>query len=862
MSMDNVQLKQEELLNDDIVLSDINPISNTNSIDDSATGEKVADTISRIWAAINNKLTRVVNSVNGRTGVVILSAEDVGLGNVDNVSYTEIKQWVLDQLEAAFNKHVLKLYPNMDAVYAVCETADKSYDKVPFYCEHKDANDLRAYIGYYFWDNESSILNFESRPIGSIGYTDNSLIYIPDNGGDTYNPRNFPMGGLGVNIHPDEEALMIVNGTSKEDSGLRIDPAKLPGGMRYSDSIYQETLQSDTTAILAGYSSAKGSPVSIYLNDVQITSTNGFYINKLLEKPLTTNTTIYTNFKWNTNGTTNGVKDVVLMARQPAIGIVTSAPSSAQPDVPYEIRFYSVKPYSDDAFGIKLYTSHTEGDFTDTILGLHLSEDTTNGMPLSGLQALSTKRKLNDTATQSTPYGSIVTPWGFETGVNNGLFIESDTALCIYPRKSARPVADHGFIWGGSTESSRLAYGSEIAINWIDEKRFDSEVSTTDFSSSTPENGYASKPSELSLNLYKFIRGTDESTAGINPPYKFTNASGLRVLRAQNEAYIDKRDITNAEFSELGITDGKDAEGNTILMPKIMQHLSGVSVNVGKFLEILPKNTLKADDYYEGGKVQVRIGSGLKESITYTDIGDDEPAGWTDEYENYVISRDSGLTFEEIPLGFMLLESEPTDWKYGFLNYYQKTINGYYYNNAFYEESTYETEIPPEGGQVYYDRASKTTYYYGTNTSRFYKTTYVSHNIVRSGMGENYTQAWSGNDLVAPTFGGDIEYYAKGPVPFSGLIGAGYTVYLRNRNNRIMLDIDEDSGLYLNENGKLAYAIPTYTLGHHYSSGQLIRRNGTSIYLVIQSFTARGWTADEPGVVPDAAYCIRFAMDT
>ena len=46
MSMDNVQLKQEELLNDDIVLSDINPISNTNSIDDSATGEKVADTIS------------------------------------------------------------------------------------------------------------------------------------------------------------------------------------------------------------------------------------------------------------------------------------------------------------------------------------------------------------------------------------------------------------------------------------------------------------------------------------------------------------------------------------------------------------------------------------------------------------------------------------------------------------------------------------------------------------------------------------------------------------------------------------------------------------------------------------------------
>ena len=104
MSIDNMQLKQEDVLNDNVVLTDIFPISNTKSIDDSATGEKLQQTISRIWEAINNKLTRVVNSVNGRTGVVVLTKDDVGLGNVDDVSYDEIKEWVISQLEAYFQK--------------------------------------------------------------------------------------------------------------------------------------------------------------------------------------------------------------------------------------------------------------------------------------------------------------------------------------------------------------------------------------------------------------------------------------------------------------------------------------------------------------------------------------------------------------------------------------------------------------------------------------------------------------------------------------------------------------------------------------------------------------------------------------
>ena len=103
MSVDNVRLKQESMNTDgQQILEDINPVSNTNSINDSASGEKLAETLNRIWNTINNKLTRVVNSVNGRTGPVILTSDDVGLGNVDNVSYADIKAWTIQTIQEMF----------------------------------------------------------------------------------------------------------------------------------------------------------------------------------------------------------------------------------------------------------------------------------------------------------------------------------------------------------------------------------------------------------------------------------------------------------------------------------------------------------------------------------------------------------------------------------------------------------------------------------------------------------------------------------------------------------------------------------------------------------------------------------------
>ena len=107
---DNIQLKQEEIVGNEVVLSDINPKTSSNSVTDSATGVQLNETLEKMWNSINNKLTRIVNSVNGRTGVVVLRSEDVGLGNVDNVSFGDIKQWVIDLLTTEFGNKRFKLF--------------------------------------------------------------------------------------------------------------------------------------------------------------------------------------------------------------------------------------------------------------------------------------------------------------------------------------------------------------------------------------------------------------------------------------------------------------------------------------------------------------------------------------------------------------------------------------------------------------------------------------------------------------------------------------------------------------------------------------------------------------------------------
>ena len=196
-----VQLKREEIVDQDVVLSDINPSTNTGSVLDDTTGGSLNKTLERILNSINNKLARNVNSVNGRTGVVVIDKGDVNLGNVDNVSFDDIKRWVLEQLAKAFSKHTIKLFNNLHEAAMFAEDHDQTYSGTAFFSDkgYTDSSmeyvDNRSYIGYFEYDEGNEILTMHYLPISTVGSTDNSIIYNTNIKGD------FRGGKIGVNIY-------------------------------------------------------------------------------------------------------------------------------------------------------------------------------------------------------------------------------------------------------------------------------------------------------------------------------------------------------------------------------------------------------------------------------------------------------------------------------------------------------------------------------------------------------------------------------------------------------------------------------------------------------------------------------------
>lgn len=386
MGMDNIQLKQEEVLNDEVVFSDINPVSNTKSVDDSSTGEKLNTTIQRMWNAINNKLTRVVNSVNGRTGVVYLTSADVGLGDVDNVSYAEIKRWVIQTILEIFQDMQFRMYDSLSEVVAICETNDHSYTNVPFYCDHGLETELengvvvedrRAYIGYYFWNESDGTLQHVERAINTIGWSDDSIIYVTKE--DDYNPNNLPLGGIGVNIHKEEAALYVHHSSDKSESGLKIDASKIVPKVYFCDGVYgNEGTEDDTSALLSYSEETQGPEVTICFNGESMGGTNVFYLRKNSDLDLHIGDQIVCNFKAYTK---EGIPysplhknmSFRLMSRRPAIGYVSSAPSFEDPDAPYVIDF---RPMMQKVgFGLQYIQNHINDAIPDKELTIRLATD-------------------------------------------------------------------------------------------------------------------------------------------------------------------------------------------------------------------------------------------------------------------------------------------------------------------------------------------------------------------------------------------------------------------------------------------------------------------------------------------------------
>lgn len=251
MAESQVQLKREEIVGDEVVLSDINPSTTSDSVTHSTNGLPLDEELSRIWNSINDKLSRVVNSVNARTGVVVLTAEDVGLGNVDNMSFAEIQDWVIERMKQEFSNRAFKLFTYLDEADNILAANDKSMAGCGFYASkgRQQDNDNRSYIGVFWWDNASQTLQTSTKSIQVIGATDSSVLYDEKAGS-----RDYRQGKLGINIWKDEDGLEIYEGASadpnepKANSGLRLVRNKIVPSFEAMQGCYGSDFQHPGTA--------------------------------------------------------------------------------------------------------------------------------------------------------------------------------------------------------------------------------------------------------------------------------------------------------------------------------------------------------------------------------------------------------------------------------------------------------------------------------------------------------------------------------------------------------------------------------------------------------------------------------------
>lgn len=612
MSIDNVQLKQEEVVGNEIVLQDINPKTTTSSVTDESVGTQLDTTLDRIWDAINKKLSRIVNSVNGRTGVVVLQPGDVGLDKVDNVSFSDIKQWVINRMAKEFENKRIKLYHDLSEAQRDVDTNDMILKDSPYYAEHGYNDDMKAYIGYIFLDTGTGKLAHAFLPVNTVGKTDNSIIYDEE-----VNGVDLTGGGLGINIWKYEDALKVYNGSTKDESGIYIDKSKLAGDLKHYDGMYGDGTSDDTTALL--YFDTTTTPktaygVKIFIDDRQVAF--GCKIRQQLKK----GDLIICDFKdYRTNDVVPSGMSPDLMFRNQCIGKVTQVPSSETGAGDYQIEFHTIKP--NVGLGLQHSPTHQTG-ISDTGLSVKLADGhtryfkTENSLNVSGLQARSGVGDPNPVDfTEPIPeakeyadvMGYTVLPEGAvqvfqdKSKLNNGggLYITPDFSMCVIPHAA----------YARGTDDSKSSERSRAVMNWVSSIPGKSYSLTDDY-------GFLSDGCSLGVNLLKAKIVKYESGSGDS--LIFANASGLRIT-GNTELPSSPPTITVGLLGMTGDVSEDDSSKTTTGdttggIPFNSLTTGGLSVNVGKFLEISPGEwPSDASTYYDGGKVNVRLARGLSD---------------------------------------------------------------------------------------------------------------------------------------------------------------------------------------------------------------------------------------------------------
>ena len=625
MAESHVQLKREEVVGDEVILTDISPSTNTESVVDLSTGLTLDEDLLRLWNAINNKLYRVVNSVNGRTGVVVLSAKDVGLDNVDNVSFADIQEWVLEQIEKLFGSHSFKLYESMDSVLIDISANDKMMSGTGFFASEgfSAENDKLAYIGYFYWDEGNKHHSYDMRPVNIIGETDSSIIY-----NEKIGEKDYRGGKLGINIWPYEDALEVYEGLSnvpgepKANSGLRIIKSKLVPDVLLIDGVYGSDFErpgdsedawlyavppSDTTDVVR---------VDIIYDGKKLTDPDMAYAKKVFKY----HDIIVCHFASDYTDADDNLLEGVnkdLIGLHTAIGTVTAIDKKADETVvSYTVEFFSTKPII--GYGLKYRRTHSNkeadkqlnrleintpiGVVSTSYTGWENMNDFTvkNAIfadDISGLtMRANEKQRFSDdysipSHVQPLKHQFVNLPNGptrvfhptFDDNGNTnyaGLSITTDSSLSIIPAYTFLQQMTAG-----------KYDGSMVAFNWRAEAEF-FDASSLESPDSYGEN---SSGSLIGINLDKaVVNKYAHDVAG----YIFGNLSGLRINPAKE----------NVDFDVIGISD-------TSNVPKAYttsKTSGGLAINVGKFLKIEPSEIQNdAANYYDGGKLTIKVGPGL-----------------------------------------------------------------------------------------------------------------------------------------------------------------------------------------------------------------------------------------------------------
>ena len=596
---DRVQLKREEAVGDGVALSDINPLTNTKSVDDTNSGESLNVTIERIWAAINNSLSRIVNSVNGRDGVVVITAEDVGLGNVTNVSFSTIKDWVIEEIMREFGVRAFKLF---DTYAEYAETAnswaaDKSRDGTAFFIKvgklpsDGETGDMRSQIGYFHWDGTTLVASM--RPVNVIQEADNSIIYNENIGDKNYGER----AKIGVNIWRGEDALKLYNSSSKGMSGLYIDKSKVAPQVFFFDGVYGNGVADPNGLIYVpdGSVPTGAKEINVYINNEQVGGTWYTFQNFKIYDLVVTNFSD-AGYRDGTGYILTGLSKE-FVSRDACIGSITSVDTS-QSTTKYVLNFYTIKPYV--GMGLKYYDVHTDSSESGpngSMIGVDLLHGAIvqDHMPIQNISGLNAFNTVDEEHTEMSLLKAhhTVTPIGDKVTNNtrsSGLFIAPDFSLNVIP------------YW---------AFDKTSIL-------FDSPVNNLPLQ--TPLNSMVSDESFLGVNLLKRLDAVTQ---------KAYNMAGLRIIK-------DTETVTNATLGKSN-NDASDKLDNPIT-PGSSQYWQsgGLAVNVGRFLEI---GTFVGDDatartaenYYDGGKVNVRIND-----MFFTDNADNKLDLRLSHYTSYV----------------------------------------------------------------------------------------------------------------------------------------------------------------------------------------------------------------------------------